>query len=381
MAQGRTKPSPPPTLLPGRPQDQRRRRGPASPPMKICGVLPAAAGHAPGGGESRCASHRPRGEGGTVLHLYPRPRGLQTSGAAPLPGTIPKAGAGTSAGPSSTGPGSSKQPGKDPGPTRTVECWDRTVPQGCGLREGSPAAGAGLPAPGQSRCPGERGPSEGRAVLSPSCRAQAGRAGGKGGPSRGWRAPRWLTSPFRAGGGTGTRLPASPPPRSSTLQRAGCTSRASAPWGRTRAAAGNTAAARSSVAAGTSAAQPAWLTWSPLPRGRGRQGWGRLAGWTPASPAPRPVAGALTCTRGRRGPGAQASRPHNHGRMPAGYQALSPSHSPLARAGRGVRSGDSEPAGHRGHRRLPQSRLEPGLEEMRWAGPCGHDLLTWAGLG
>lgn len=236
--------------------------------------------------------------GGGLTHLCPRPRRLQTSRAAPLPGMIPKAGGGTSARPTSTEPqGLKTAQERTPAPPGWWKCWDPTVPQGCSLREGSPVSGAGLLALGQSRCPGEPPPRG-----TQSCRHLAarrrGEAEGKGGPSRCWRAPQLAHFPISGG----RRDWAAPPPRSSTLQRAGCKSRASVHWGRTRAAAGNTAAARSSVAAGPSAAQPASLTWSPLPLGRGRPGWGRLAGWTPASPAPHPVAGELTCTRGWRDP-------------------------------------------------------------------------------
>lgn len=71
--------------------------------------------------------------------------------------------------------------GKDPRPTRTVECLDVTGPQGCSLGAGSPVWGAGLLALGQTRCLGERCPSEGHAVLSPSCRAQAGKSRREGG--------------------------------------------------------------------------------------------------------------------------------------------------------------------------------------------------------
>lgn len=156
---------------------------------------------------------------------------------------------------------------------------------------------------------GQRRASEGHAAPSPSCRAPAGRGGG---PIRGWRARSRLTSPFRAAGLVpASHLPSTPQFHfaKSRLQEQ-CQRRP----GRTHAAAGNTAAARS-WAAGASAASRPHSRGPALAGGGG----GLRAAWTPASPAPSPVAAQRTCTRGWRYPGARFPPPQlwaNAGKTP-----------------------------------------------------------------
>ena len=228
-------------------------------------------------------------------------------------------------------PRSSKQPRKDPYPTWMAEGLDLTVPRGCSLGEGSPVLEAGLLALDQTRCQGERRPFRGAcspvAILQGAGGAEGGRA------SRCWRAPQLAHFPI-SGGGTSTRLPASPPPAvllcDEQVARA-----VPAPTG-----------AGHMQPPGTQLPHVArWRRGHPQPsrpRSRGPApsragGGGGVGGDMP--PAGRPPApphsqllGRSRAHAGGGDLGAEASRrPHNVERMPARYQALSPSHSPLAR--------------------------------------------------
>lgn len=139
-------------------------------------------------------------------------------------------------------------------------------------------------------------------------------------------APRsWLTSPFRAAG----LVPVCPlPPRSSTLQRAGCLSRASGRCGRAHAAAGNSC--RTQLGGGDIRSPSPPRSRGLAPAGPGDRTGVSSRAWMPASPAPCPVPGKRTCTRGRQVPGCAGFQPPRcWARMPAGCQALPPSHSPL----------------------------------------------------
>lgn len=247
---GWTKTSPPPRLPPGPPQHDRSGAQSPADPSKVSWGIPAShaagGGQAPGGCESRWVGatspggHRPLlccwGKSSCPQdHRQPEIPGAAPSTPHPSPGTFEKAAMAAAQRGAPARTGASKQRRKGPPPPSPPRLRplgsDSSRGQGSTGVMGSLLMGAGLPALDQTPGLREGRPSEGHAVLSPSCRAQTGGKAEKKGGHRAAAAPRsLLTSPLRAAG-LAPSLSPSTPPRGSTLQPAGSKSGASAPPG------------------------------------------------------------------------------------------------------------------------------------------------------